>query len=350
MAYKLSITDVLKLSSLRRQIFVACIAGQSLVGSARAAPADSAAILLEMAANADISEFVASVGPEDGQQLLHRFNARFTGGPATAEPSGTTPDRIIRAYRNYWAAALMKRESREVAENSLFEELQSLSGSPASDHDWSVLLPRVQREFNQRGLKSHPSPPAPLADLLVWSREHSESFSVPLWDQDREVEVVFVDDLLSAGWFDYASLGLGAVSGWTDGARLYTPSWAYDTGSEAFRVSFLAHEAQHLADLERFPGISLEDLEYRGKLAELALVRQSTRTLLERFSMQNPGAVLTAHAAADLRVAEDVRSALCAVSDCDANGGWTSASYHAVNRAAHRLLRGHTQSLEAQEP
>ena len=53
---------------------------------------------------------------------------------------------------------------------------------------------------------------------------------------------------------------------------LYCVEWAYAPDTENFEVSYLKHEAQHLADFQRFPGLPSAELEYRAKLTELAFV------------------------------------------------------------------------------
>lgn len=59
---------------------------------------------------------------------------------------------------------------------------------------------------------------------------------------------------------------------------------AYDFDSEAFQVSLLKHEAQHVRDLARDPNMSSEDLEYRAKLVEL--IYTGERNLLEQFARE----------------------------------------------------------------
>lgn len=54
--------------------------------------------------------------------------------------------------------------------------------------------------------------------------------------------------------------------------------------SESFQVSLLKHEAQHAADLARYPDMSNEDLEYRAKLVELVYSKE--RDLFTPFAQQ----------------------------------------------------------------
>ena len=56
---------------------------------------------------------------------------------------------------------------------------------------------------------------------------------------------------------------------------------AWDLGSEAFLISLLKHEAQHVQDLCLDPNMPSEDLEYRAKLVEL--IYSQKRDLLPRF-------------------------------------------------------------------
>jgi hypothetical protein len=120
---------------------------------------------------------------------------------------------------------------------------------------------------------------------------------------------------------------------------------AYDLESENFRISYLTHEAQHFADNHRFPGIERQDeLEYRAKLAELALARETVYQLLDAFAgnvSDDPG---VPHSYANGRVARGLAARLFPDS---AAPTWSEAPVERINAAARELLREDTERLAA---
>lgn len=81
---------------------------------------------------------------------------------------------------------------------------------------------------------------------------------------------------------DYLTFGRFGTRGWAspDGT-INCIEQAYDFESERFLVSLLKHEAQHVADMKRFAGITAEELEYRAKLVELHYAKDLG--LLQKF-------------------------------------------------------------------
>ena len=338
----MSIAKPLKFSLFQLLILLILTALQ-LVRPVMAESAQNAAsLLMEMAAAADVIQFPEqhrSLPPElKSDSLAAQFQDRFASPPETSDHQNPRVRSVINAFRAYWTTVLLDKPRKEEAEQDLTRALSEQLDPASATADLARLLTRTQAQLEREGFHALLSPPAPLADLLIWSRERRETFKVALPTADREVEVVFVDDMVSAGWLDYASLGLSASSGWTDGTVLYTPTWAYDTKSEAFHVSYLVHEAQHLQDLESFPALSSDELEYRAKLAELATSHKTTRLLLERFSKSTHTIARSPHERANKRVIEDMRKAVCAARYCNNDNSWFQASHYTINRAANRLL------------
>jgi hypothetical protein len=214
----------------------------------------------------------------------------------------------------------------------------------------SMIAPRdsyalLQAAVTAQGMHALVGPAPPLQDLLVWRSQAVQQFTVELTDQQRQVTVVFLSDFLSRGWKHYAALGLAATTGWVEDGSLYCVEDAYAPGTESFEVSYLKHEGRHLADLERFPGLSAVELEYRAKLTELAFASKTLRGLLDDFSEKsapNPG---SPHAAANFRVTQDAWRELYGSSFPGGNQVWMTVSPWKVNRAARRLLERSTEGL-----
>jgi hypothetical protein len=302
----------------------------------------------------DATEGGAAAGTTEAE-LLMRFRQRFVelSEPSSPDSGNTLVDRVVSAYRSYWRHALMADAapgSRSDAERQLQIALaealaQGQSGATVSTDDtvYAALTPALRGQ----GFHALISPAPPLQDLFVWREQETREYDVVLTDQRRTVRVAFLSGFSSLGWKDYAALGLATTTGWVEGDTLYCVAWAYSPGSEQFEVSYLKHETRHLADFERFPGLSSEELEYRAKLTELAFAAQTARRLLEDFSAKGAPNPASPHAAANYRVVRDVYEDLYGKAYPEEGGAWHSVSAAKVNRVARRLLERHTERLGA---
>ena len=290
--------------------------------------------------------------------LLMRFRERFVelSEPSSPGSGNALVDRVVSAYRGYWRQALMADAaagSTSAAERQLQLALaaalaQSQYGATAAPSDtvYAALMPALQKQ----GFHALTSPAPPLQDLLVWRDQETQEYEVVLTDQHRTVRVALLSGFSSLGWKDYAALGLATTTGWVDGDTLYCVAWAYAPGTEQFEVSYLKHETRHLADFERFPGLSSEELEYRAKLTELAFAAQTARRLLEDFSTKGAPNPASPHAAANYRVVRDMYQGLYGTDYPDGDGVWITVGASQVNGVARRLLERHTASLISLAP
>src|SRR4029077_9164441 len=112
------------------------------------------------------------------------------------------------------------------------------------------------------------------------------------------------------------------TDGWATAMTLYAVRSAYDIESESFRVSYLAHEAQHFADYGRFPKLARPEREYRAKLTELAEAQATARS---------PDSLCRTNANR-LRAAEPARERM---SDPQARGGSCRCSARRCGVAQH---------------
>jgi len=242
----------------------------------------------------------------------------------------------------------MRGVSYELAEarlvTSLISTLEDAGAAPrplAAGDVYAALVPVLEVQ----GVHALVSHAAPLQDLFVWRRQDVRAFVVELTDQAREVRVTFLADFASQGWKHYASLGLATTTGWVEGDTLYCVEWAYAPDTENFEVSYLKHEAQHLADFQRFPGLPSAELEYRAKLTELAFASKTLRRLLADFSAKRARNPDSPHAEANWRVVRDVYEALYGTESIG-EVNWAAVDVGRVNRVARRLLAEDTARLE----
>ena len=89
-------------------------------------------------------------------------------------------------------------------------------------------------------------------------------------------------DFVTLGWDEYATIGKH-IGGWATDEALYCVEKGYDTKSETFKISYLAHEGRHFKDFNLFPDIDNTNLEYRAKLTELSLAKETLYDLIEFF-------------------------------------------------------------------
>ncbi len=75
------------------------------------------------------------------------------------------------------------------------------------------------------------------------------------------------------------------------------------------RINLLTHEAQHLADKSLLRCLPPWELEYRAKLAELALAEELRDRLIEKFSADRSNDLDLPHSYANVRVIEAVGDA-----------------------------------------
>jgi hypothetical protein len=194
----------------------------------------------------------------------------------------------------------------------------------------------------RQGLHALGGVTAPLHELMVWRKQTSHSETVSLPEGSVHVTVTLLDDFVSLGWLAYATCDRHHTGGWatSEGLMVVAPSW--DFTSEDYRISLLAHEAQHFADYRRYPKLGSADLEYRAKLVELILAEVTLRELLESFDAQAQPDRSSPHAFASHWVLTRLREQL-------ATGDLAAAPRSRLREAAQTLLRQHTEALAAMD-
>jgi hypothetical protein len=276
--------------------------------------------------------------------LAAAFADRF-GTPAadTLPGHGRFSEQVAEIYRAYWRSVLLREPGDpEWRLRAALSQLLEVQGGTAERN--TNPLAAVLAALEARKIHHDERPGPPMRDLLLWGEERSARYAVRLSDGTRHVRVRFIDDVLLQGWKDYASLGRFSTTGWAHDGELYCLADAYDLSSEAFRVSFLKHEARHLADLEDFPEMTPTDLEYRAKLTELTFAQKSLESLLSGFSAKAANDPASPHAAANHRVIRDLYRALHGAELPLGFDGWEALNGARINRAAHALLKQDTQA------
>lgn len=298
---------------------------------------------LSLALQGDVRLARTELTDVDGAALDPDFSRRI-GGRFDQPPPPVSGDalwpRVLSSYQRYWHRALLAPESRQSAEM----ELRANLGSALHDEGFAQggdLFAAVENALALEGIYAETARSDPLWDLVAWRSERREPYQVALLDHNEKVTVAFIEGMLSWGWNDYATVGVSYAGGWVgDDGLIYCNAEAYDVTSEAFLVSYLKHEARHLADLRRFADLSDADLEYRAKLTELIHADRTLDEIANRFMVRAGDD--SAHARANGRVAEVLtNSGHCTVRGCNLR---TASDRRALNLFAAAALRADTMA------
>jgi hypothetical protein len=106
----------------------------------------------------------------------------------------------------------------------------------------------------------------------IWKKTVPTTYRVKLAHTVTHYTVNMLTGFVSRSWMAFLSFDKIGTGGWAakDGTLCCIKKlYAGGILNTNFRVRFLKHEAQHVEDRKKFPGISSVHLEYRAKLVEL---------------------------------------------------------------------------------
>lgn len=312
---------------------------------------------IAMARQGDVRQGLALFESLDSRQssvldrdLARKYQTRFVSKDESrpVDSGSVFIDELVRLFFDYWTQSLLGELS--IADGTVW--LENKLEILLINHDYKSLLeiqPDVMsalgHAIQDQGVYFDRSFASPWYDLLLWKTERRRQYSVELTDQQVPLDVVFMDDFVTLGWSDFATLGMTSSGGWASKDAIYCVSWAWNHDSENFAVSFLKHEGRHFADFQRFPGLDVIDLEYRAKLTELAFATTTLPRVLENFTSNGAPNPMAPHAFANYLVIRDMHLAMFhSEPDFDANP-WHSVSPESVNALAAKLLQKHTEKL-----
>jgi len=285
-------------------------------------------------------------------KIFSQYQQRFAFQAENLSPNSgnVIVDQIVVAYRNYWVEGLQTPKAIHEAETGLQSSLASIlaaqTGAIEVGTQGDVYL-QTALAVESEGFHVLNDHSPPLRDLIIWRSEERQHHDVTLTDGSEQVSVVFMEDFVSLGWSNFASLGLLSTSGWASDEELYCVRWAYDPESREFQVSYLQHEARHFADYRLYPGLDEEELEYRAKLTELAFVGGSAAGLLAAFAADADANGPGAHARANNRVTRDMYREMFGVEMPVGLKTWAVSGAYDVNPAARVLLERSSSQLES---
>lgn len=294
---------------------------------------------------ADLSKTTATFNKKGQKRLqrqeLHSLRQNFINRfvkcrPAQVRSSDPLVKELISIYHNYYRASLLKTKSKGLCEKQLLKELMSLSLKYALPQAQTIdeLSESFIRELKERGYHSLFGRVLPFYSLMIWRHESIKTYNVALPTQKQKVRVAFMKHFLEHSWLSFATFGRYGVGGWAGKKGLYCVKSKYRLASETFRVHYLIHEAQHFADYKHFPKLVQDDLEYRAKLAELAMSKRPKK-FYERLALEADSDSTSPHSFAAYHIVQEIDEGLSSTE---------------MNERAHILLRKNTKALRKSGP
>ena len=276
--------------------------------------------------------------------LLRTFSERKLEPAKVADPFVAG---VVGIYRDYWMRVLLQELSVPQGEAWLFERLRAFL-APRKFASLDDLVDALGPILEQKGFHSIRGVTRPYYELMLWGKETTQSYDVQLPETKVSVKVVFMHDFAVYGWSEFATCGKARTGGWAKDDALYNVADAYDASSETFAVSYLAHEGQHFADYKRFPKLEQPELEYRAKLTELALAKQTAHELVTQFASRTSGGRDAPHNFANRRVVTDLSRALFGSGNpVQGERRWAGIPVEDINATAAALLKADSARLAA---
>lgn len=263
-------------------------------------------------------------------------------------------DELLKIYRDYWRFSFLNKEKK--TDSLIMKNVSSFLKTnfpPAKNLTLNEDSINVYQKKYISDLGYHTTgfgKTGGLYDLLVWKTEKDTIYKLNYDGKETPVKVFFMDDFVTLGWSEYATLGRYYPAGWATKEALFCVKKSYDLKSEAFRVSYIGHEGRHFADYKLFPnlkGVGSADLEYRGKLTELSLYSQDGLYKRLQFFINNGNYDSeNGHSIAAFCVIRDLSRYLFHNDYEKDLEKWKSIPSKKINKAAAKLLEENTKSLQ----
>ena len=221
------------------------------------------------------------------QKWKKKMYARFITKEETKENTSGNKiiDDVSNIYRDYWRNELLKKDSENRTDSTLYQNLADyLFSKRLTTLSKDSLLKTIKNDtelkriINEEGFKSRFMYRNGFQDLLIWNKESNVKYEVILPKDTISTIVIFIENYILNGYDNYATFGSSQVGGWAEkeSATLYCNKNEYNLNSEKFKISYLKHESLHFTDLNEYPNLSSTDLEYRSKVIELMYCTEET--------------------------------------------------------------------------
>jgi len=263
-------------------------------------------------------------------------------------------DQLLKIYRDYWRFTFLNKEKKnDTLIMKKVSDFLKTKFPPAQNLTVNEDSINVYQKKYISSLGYHTTgfgKTGGLYDLLVWKTEKDTIYNLNYDGKETPVKVYFMDDFITLGWSEYATLGRYYPAGWATKEALFCVKKSYDLKSENFRVSYIGHEGRHFADYKLFPnlkGVGSADLEYRGKLTELSLYSAEGLYKRIQFFINNGNYDSeNGHSIAAFCVIRDLSRVLFHNEYEKDLEKWKAIPSKKINEAAAKILEENTKSLQ----
>ena len=277
-------------------------------------------------------------GFKEKEDLFIKYNNIFNEGQHCKRTDNEVIAGIDKIYQEYYKEIFWDGFENDQAKKALFRRLteycQVISHSIIDDD----IENEVEKIVNKEGYKFLGGDTSGWYGPYIWKTSTRVTYEVELPNGIEPYTIVMMDGFISRSWLDYISLGITGTGGWIgkDGTLCCVKS-AYDIKSKEFNISFLKHEAQHGYDINKFPGISNVDLEYRAKLVEL-IYWPDDKKMLEILGEADKTNFDNGHSIAAHRIVAEMSKKIFNCEYMDNEKAWIDIVSD-INRCALELFR-----------
>jgi hypothetical protein len=283
------------------------------------------------------------------QEFENRFKFETDNSSYLIEKKSSI-DSLLVIFRDYWRTSLLDNKNNydtlfiKNYQNFLKEKFPTLSEKEIKEDSTDLYLKEYIKSKNLY-FTDGIGKTGKFYDLLVWKTQKDTIYSFKIYNETIKTKVVFMDNFITLGWEEYATLGKYYPGGWTSDA-IYCVKSAYDLKSEDFLVSLLAHEGRHYADKKLFPKLISADLEYRAKLTELSIAKKTIYNLLDFFVDNANYESDNGHNVADFCIIRDLSNELFNIEFEKDKMKWHKVNVQTINKVAYKLLQKNTKALQ----
>lgn len=261
-------------------------------------------------------------------------------------------DSLLLIYKKYWRNSLLNSAANydtllQLEVNAFlvkhYQPAKALSktfDSDSTSHYLKAYVNSLQLHTTGFGKTGR------LIDLLVWETQKDTVYSFLVSGETIKAPVMFMENFITLGWEEYATLGKLYPGGWATKESLYCVKSAYDLSSETFLISYLAHEGRHFNDYVLFPKLESPDLEYRAKLTELSMAKTTLYTTISFFIANANQKSENDHSLANYWVIRDLSKELFKKEFESDITKWKILSVDKINKAALKTLEKNTKLLK----
>lgn len=288
------------------------------------------------------------------RKMKNAFDTRFKfdSDKSIYPQKSSAIDDLLLIYKNYWRKSLLDNASNfDAALRENVNIFLAKNYAPAKNLAASDIEDSTSRYLKMyvNSLHLHTTgfgKTGKLYDLLVWETEKDTTYSFKVAGETIKAPVVFMEDFITLGWEQYATLGRLHPGGWATKESLFCVKSAYDLSSETFLISYLAHEGRHFNDYLLFPKLESPDLEYRAKLVELGMAQTTLYTLIEFFIINANQTSENDHSFANYCVIRDLSGILFKKEFESDISKWKALPKEKINKAALKALDTNTKLLK----